>query len=499
MAARALGIRLQIVLALSALLVLAFVPLFVAVAALTRATVRAEREASARSLGRVVAAQVDQARQRGNPSELSALLDRAVGAGGVTALGVYDRQGEAVFRVGEPDVAAALPALLTQGTERVRQVPTSRGPALEVAVPGPSGTVAAVVRTDTDAAGGTPLFGLLGIYTGLFAWALLTFAYIALTRLIVRPLDTITNAARRVAAGARAFEAADTGPAELRGLARSLSEMTAKLRADEQRMRDQIDELERRAQKLRDAQDRLIRTERLASVGRLSAGLAHEIGNPIAALLGLEDLLLQGGLSAEEQHDFLKRIKSETERIHRVLRDLLDFARPAAAAHVPADKPGDVAEAVADVVALIRPQRSFRHVDLRIETESHLPPVTLGNERLMQVLLNLLLNAGDAVDAKGTITLTAQRYRDGVRLTVEDDGPGIDPAIRDRLFEPFVTTKEVGKGTGLGLAVCRGLVESARGTIQLDESYEGGARFVVELPSRSDFESESTALGRRAR
>jgi signal transduction histidine kinase len=216
-------------------------------------------------------------------------------------------------------------------------------------------------------------------------------------------------------------------------------------------------------------------------------------------LLGLEDLLLQGGLSDDETHDFLKRIKSETERIHRVLRDLLDFARPAAAAQAGDDKPGDLAGAIADVAALVRPQRSFRQVELRIDAEEQLPRVTLGNERLMQVLLNLLLNAADATEAKGAVTLTARSTATGVRLTVEDNGPGIDPAIRERLFEPFVTTKEVGKGTGLGLAVCRGLVESARGTIQLDESYEGGARFVVELPSHSERESGSVAAGRQAR
>jgi len=500
MTAKGMGIRLQIVLALSALLMLAFVPLFLAVAALTRATVRAEREASARSIGRAVAAQVEEARRSRTESELGALLDSEIGAGGVTALGVYDENGAAVTRVGDPDTASALPPVMPRGIERVRQVATPHGPALEVAIPGPSGTVAAVVRTDLDAGGGAPLFGLLGLYTGLFALALLTFAYIALTRLIVRPLDAISATARRVAAGARAFEPPASGPAELRGLGESLSEMTAKLRADERRMRDQIDELERRAVKLREAQDRLVRTERLASVGRLSAGLAHEIGNPIAALLGLEDLLLQGGLTPEEQHDFLKRIKSETERIHRVLRDLLDFARPAAATHRGDEKPGDVSEAIADVVALVRPQRSFRQVDLRVDATPNLPRVTLGNERLMQVLLNLLLNAADAVEAKkGIVTLTARQSGSGVQIAVEDDGPGIDPAVRERLFEPFVTTKEVGKGTGLGLAVCRGLVESARGTIQLDEAYEGGARFVIELPSHAERELGSVAAGRQAR
>jgi signal transduction histidine kinase len=492
-----MGIRLQIVLALSGLLVLAFVPLFLAVAAVTRATVRVEREASARSIGRAVAAQVEEARRTRSETELGALLDSEIGAGGVTALGVYDERGTAVFRVGDPDTASALPPVIAGGVERVRQVTTPHGAALEVSIPGRSGTVTAVVRTDADASGGPPLFGLLGLYTGLFALALLTFAYIALTRLIVRPLDAISASARRVAAGARGFEPPAAGPAELRSLAESLSEMTAKLRADERRMRDQIDELERRAEKLRDAQDRLVRTERLASVGRLSAGLAHEIGNPIAALLGLEDLLLQGGLTPEEQQDFLKRIKSETERIHRVLRDLLDFARPAAAAQRDEDKPGDVSEAIDDVVALVRPQRSFRQVELHVEADAHLPRVTLGNERLMQILLNLLLNAADAAE-KGVVTLTAQRSRSGVRLIVEDNGPGIDPAVRERLFEPFATTKEVGKGTGLGLAVCRGLVESAHGTIQLDESYEGGARFIVELPSHSEHDGGSAAASRQA-
>src|SRR5688572_9999561 len=136
MTPRVLGIRLQIVLALSALLVLAFVPLFAAVAALTRATVNAEREQSARSLGRAVAAHVEEARRNRTPRELGSLLDSEIGAGGVTALGVYDERGDAVFRVGDPDTASALPHVMPRGVERVRQVATAHGPALEVAIPG---------------------------------------------------------------------------------------------------------------------------------------------------------------------------------------------------------------------------------------------------------------------------------------------------------------------------------------------------------------------------
>jgi two-component system NtrC family sensor kinase len=478
---KAFGIRVQIVLALSGLLALAFVPLFVAVASLTSASMQSAREASARSIGRAVAAQIEEARSSRSPADLESLLGAEIGAGGVAALGVYDERGVATHRVGDLRAKGALPKTVATGEEKTLQIATSYGPAALVVIPGPRGAVAAILRTDEDTSRGAPLLRLLGLYTGLFALALLTFAYIALTRLILRPLDAISAAARRVATGGRTFDVKETGPAEMRGLANSLSNMTAKLRADEQRMRDQIDELERRAQKLREAQDRLVQSERLASVGRLSAGLAHEIGNPIAALLGLEDLLLQGGLEPTEERDFLVRIRKETERIHNVLRGLLDFARPAST-QVHDAKPGSIAEAVQDVVALVRPQRNFRDVDFRVEAEPALPNVTLATERIVQVLLNLLLNAADAAGPTGKVSLKANRTGTGVRVVVEDSGPGLDPKIRERLFEPFATTKEVGKGTGLGLAVCRGLVESAHGTIQVDESYRPGARFVVELP-----------------
>jgi two-component system NtrC family sensor kinase len=479
---KALGIRLQIVLALSGLLVLAFVPLFVAVASLTGASMQSARESSARAIGRAVAAQIEEARKTRTSSDLEALLDAEIGAGGVTALGVYDESGHVVLRVGDEPARGVLPESVHVGEERTQPKATPHGPVVEVLIPGGHGSVAALVRTDDDSNRSTPLLRLLALYTGLFAFALLTFAYIALTRLIVRPLDEISAAARRVAAGAMTFDARSPGPAELVGLAGSLSDMTAKLRADEQRMRDQIEELERRAQKLREAQDRLVRSERLASVGRLAAGLAHEIGNPIAAMLGLEDLLLEGGLEPAEQRDFLVRIRKETDRIHNVLRDLLDFARPAAAGAQDDGEPGSISDAISDVVALIKPQRSFRDVDLRVDAETNLPNVTLANERIIQVLLNLLLNAADAAGPKGRVTLKASRSGRQVEVVVEDNGPGIDPKIRERLFEPFATTKEIGKGTGLGLAVCRGLVESARGTIRVDESFHPGARFVVDLP-----------------
>jgi signal transduction histidine kinase len=262
--------------------------------------------------------------------------------------------------------------------------------------------------------------------------------------------------------------------------------MTERLIHEEDKLRSKIDEVERATERLKEAQNRLVRSERLASVGRLAAGLAHEIGNPISALMGLEDLVLAGGLSADEERDFLMRMRKETERIHRILRDLLQFARPAAQplSGEEEQEPGDVETAARDTAALVAPQRSLKEVSLTLELSPGLPAVALGHEQLMQVILNLVMNAADAVGAGGTVRIAAARKDGGVRLVIEDNGPGVDPRVQAQLFEPFVTTKDVGKGTGLGLAVCRGLVESAGGSIALDTEYARGARFIVDLPTR---------------
>jgi signal transduction histidine kinase len=348
--------------------------------------------------------------------------------------------------------------------------------------------VASLTRaTMAGAIPSAPLIRLLGLYMGIFAFALLVFTYIAMTRLVVDPIERLSRAAGKVAEGARRLEAPRAGARELAELGESLARMTERLRADEERLRLKIAETERFAAELKGAQERLVRSERLASVGRLAAGLAHELGNPIAAILGFEELLLAGGLDEAEQRDFLARMKRETERIHRILRDLLDFARPATSVRGDALDPpaqGSVPGAIEAALSLVRPQKALRDVAITTDLDPSLPLVPLSDERLVQVLLNLLFNAADAVPKDGgAISVRARRTSEGVRIEVEDNGPGVAPSIRDRLFEPFVTTKDVGKGTGLGLAVCRGLAESVGGTVAAEEGATRGARFVLTLPA----------------
>ncbi len=477
------GLRLQILILLGGLFVLAFVPLFLAVATYASFTLRQAREAQARALGRAVAGHVSEALSHRSAEALRSLLNAEIGAQGVAAIGVYSRDGQAVARAGERYIVDLLPASVSTGREAI--VELEQHAALEVLVPSGDGAVAAILRTDDRAARAAPLTRLLGLYSLLVGTLLLVAAYFALTRLIVRPLDALARAAERVAQGARRFSVPEAGARELVDLGRNLHIMTEHLIREEEALRAKVDEVEQATVRLKEAQQRLLRSERLASVGRLAAGLAHEVGNPIAALLGLEDLLLEGGLAPAEQQDFLQRMRKETERISRILRDLLQFARPAEERDRGSSAHGDLAEAVADTAALIAPQKAMHGVELELAVPPGLPPVALAAEQLMQLMLNLLLNAVDALDGGGHVRVRAEPSPLGVRLTVEDDGPGVAAIVRERLFEPFVTTKEIGKGTGLGLAVCRGLVEAVGGTITLDTGFQSGARFVVELPLAS--------------
>jgi signal transduction histidine kinase len=480
---RAPGLRVQIVLALAGLMLLANVPLFFAVASLTRATLAGARVDAARALGRAVAAHVGDARRGGDRSALQRTLASHVGETGAIALVVYDDDGRAEASAGDRDEIALMHAPSRPYGESATPVRGLTGRALEVAVPNATGVVVARLRTDDDVDRAAPLVRIVALYITTFALAVLVFAYFALTRLIVRPVESLAHAADKVASGARVLEVPRVGARELADLGTSVRAMTARLVADEEKLRAKIEEVTRANRRLGEAQAHLARSERLASVGRLAAGIGHEIGNPIAAIMGILELLLAGDLSKETERDFIERMKKETERIHVILRDLLDFARPETATSRQLREPARLEDVIKDVVSLVRPQKSFREISLTVDLGPELPQVDLPAPRLTQVLLNLALNAGDAVASKkqGHVHIRARRDGNRVRVEVEDDGPGIAPEVRERLFEPFVTTKDVGAGTGLGLAVCRGLVEAAGGEIALDATYTQGARFLVYL------------------
>jgi signal transduction histidine kinase len=465
------GLRIQILLLIGGLLAVALGPLLWAQNTLARLSLDRQQQRMAFDLGRAAC--------EAQLAQLPALhpISQRVIAGVVLA-----GPSQPVAAFGSDSWLSTLTQI--RGVAAEGTVAEAAGQrALVVAQSDPRGEVRSAVLLEDASAGLRQLTRLYALYMGLVALLLLVAIYIVLGRVVVRPLERLARAAERVASGSRRWEVPPMPARELALLDGSLSTMTARLLDEEQELRRHIDEVHAATERLKEAQQRLVRSERLASVGRLAAGLAHEIGNPLASLIGFEDLLIAGGLTPAEQSDFLLRMRNETERIHKVLRDLLDFARPSQARESCVQKqPGDVSEAVDDALALVSPQKIMKQVQLVKTVEQPLPLVAMPRSELVQVLLNLLLNAADALSGTGTIQITCKVQGKCVRIQVEDNGPGLAASVREQLFEPFVTTKEVGKGTGLGLAVCRGLVEDAGGIIGWDASFAQGTRFIIELP-----------------
>ena len=285
-----------------------------------------------------------------------------------------------------------------------------------------------------------------------------------LTQLVVKPLGQLRRATNSMTAGDWEPRIAEEGPKEFASLASAFNQMTGSLSAQ----REQI-----------------IRSEKLASVGQLAAGVAHEIGNPLAAILGYVDILRadlagKGDLPLADRLDALDRVKAETQRIHRIIRELLEFSRPSHEDPVATDP----LRVVQSAQALLAPQGRFHEVHVVTLPASGLwPQVMVAQSRLVQVFVNLMMNAADAMAGKGTIVVSCQEEKGQVILTVADEGPGIPKEHRRKVFDPFFTTKPVGQGTGLGLPVSRSIVESFAGTLELAPSAAGeGAKFVITLP-----------------
>lgn len=354
---------------------------------------------------------------------------------------------------------------------------TEFGERVSAPVPGLDETEVVLWLEEASVARG-PFGDLWIFYIGLTGLLILLLTYVALTFLIVRPLQQVTLASARLAEGRTEIEVPERGAGEVRKLARSFNAMGRQVRADRAQLEERLAELEATTAELAQAEDQVLRSARLASVGRLAAGVAHEIGNPLTAVVGLIDLARDAELDPETRDELLERTTRETERIQRIIRDLLDFARP--------DDEGeravtDAAAVIEDAVRLVAPQKDTSAIRIERRLEQ-VAPVRGSADRLKQVVLNLLLNAVDAVDGEGEVIIELAETESGALIAVSDDGPGIDPEVRDHLFEPFVTTKPVGQGTGLGLAVCHTIVERLGGSLRATEAPSGGARFELRLP-----------------
>lgn len=300
---------------------------------------------------------------------------------------------------------------------------------------------------------------------------------VLLRRVVVMPISRMTELVNR--SDHEALSQFGLGSADDFGrLSQAIIGMTQRIDDDRKRIAWQLEELRAAHTDLSSTQQQLVRAERLAVVGQLAAGLAHEIGNPLAVLSGYIDVLRDAELPDDERIDSLQHMGRELDRISATVRDLLDFSR----APTSSDELGNLGDVMKHVEALLEPQESMRSIEIQFSDVDSAAVVPIDAGALTQVLLNLALNAAYALDGKGTVRVDAGSNGSQITLSVEDSGPGVPKDLRSRIFEPFFTTKPAGSGTGLGLAVCDHIVTSAGGKITIGESELGGAAFVITWP-----------------
>lgn len=334
-------------------------------------------------------------------------------------------------------------------------------------------------------------------------------------RLVLRPLEETVEVAEAIAGGAYHRRAPEGRTREMAGLSRSLNRLTDELLQNQERLAENIRSLDETNRILNETQRELIQVEKMASIGRLSAGIAHEIGNPLGAVLGYASVLRRRGADP----GLLDGIEREARRIDQIVRGLLDYARPGTGTR----ELVDVNASVRRVMSLLRNQGRLAAVEVMTELQVDLPAIVAAPHRLDQVFINLFTNADAAMDGKGRLTVHTRaevyhpdrplparraddppgvdyshlrRLRHGaihdpsslgpdvpvVRVVVADSGPGIPKEHLDSVFDPFFTTKAPGEGTGLGLAIVASTVAEAGGRIEVTSVEGGGATFHLIFP-----------------
>jgi signal transduction histidine kinase len=346
--------------------------------------------------------------------------------------------------------------------------------------------------------------GMLGAARGTLHLSLLIGADVAmfvafsahkLRGLILRPLEEAVATAESIANGDLALRLAHGNTEEFRRLAVSFNEMTDRLICEQQL---------------------LVRSEKLASVGRFAAGVAHEVGNPLAAINAYAHILRDHATNHPSAAQAVQEIRREVDRIDRIVRGLLDYSRPRKATPYAID----VNDVVTAVTELLKTQGVLKRVDVSFDFVPP-PPRVFGNRHdLEQILVNLFLNATDAMGGAGRLVVHTELIRseilerglprrsdielqpvlrgpnprarvwldrasrpvDVVNIVIADSGPGVPPDLTEKIFDPYFTTKEAGRGTGLGLAIVARIVDGLGGTIWVTPAREGGAAFHMLFP-----------------
>jgi len=305
-----------------------------------------------------------------------------------------------------------------------------------------------------------------------------------LVRIVVRPIRSLVEATRRIAEGSLDEAVEEGSNDEIGHLAVSFNRMTVQLRRSRKELESYSADLEKqvrlRTRELEEAQSQLVQAEKMSAVGLLVSGVAHELNNPLAGVVGYSQLLLKED-TGEKIRRGLEKINKEAERCKKIVQNLQTFARKR--------KPQKESIGINGILESTLELRSYQLRVDNIVVETDLDPVlpkTMADfHQLQQVFINILVNAHQAMMEKGgggKLRIRTRQENGWIRAEIQDSGPGVSEENLPRIFDPFFTTKDVGQGTGLGLSICYGIIEEHRGRIWARNRPEGGAVFTVEIP-----------------
>lgn len=312
---------------------------------------------------------------------------------------------------------------------------------------------------------------------------LLGFGSYILSRIVVRPVNKLLAATEKITEGHYGQHLSISGCSELSLLAEAFNTMSERLQQKDNQVKLQVTALEKANRELSQAREETLRSEKMASIGLLAAGMAHEVGTPLSSIIGYAELL-EGELpDSEPLRDYATRISKESNRIDRIVRGLLTYSRP----HSSNIEPVLIPPLVRDTLDLLTQQGALKQVTLSTSLDGSFPPVLADPHQLQQVLINLLLNSRDAapngkIGVRMRMADATEDRRKYLCLDVMDNGCGIPEENLKSIFDPFFTTKPPGKGTGLGLAISARIMEGFNGSITVRSSSGKGSCLTMWLP-----------------
>ncbi|WP_207678571.1 sensor histidine kinase [Desulfonema magnum] len=332
---------------------------------------------------------------------------------------------------------------------------------------------------------------ILFIYILINTFVLTLMGVRRLSRIIVKPLHRLLKRAEDYRDDADFFFTGEKGENEFSQLSKALNRMLKRISADKEKLQLTVRSLEKANADLKQAQKEIVRAEKLASVGRLSSGIAHEIGNPIAIVTGYLELLRRDDVADDEKDEFISRVEAEISRINTIIRQLLDFSRSSDGE----PKTVSVHELIDDITNILNFQPLMSDIDVELSLSAEEDTIIADPERLRQVFLNLAINAADAISSlkdcsEGKLIISSEMASEGentdhrpmLKLMFTDNGCGISEENLGNIFDPFYTTKDPGKGTGLGLSVSFMIIESLGGKIRAVSELGKGTRMEIYLP-----------------